>query len=184
MKMLFLHGPPASGKLTVAKAILSRVDGKLFDNHVPVDFARYLFDFGTPEFCELVDSVRDLALTRAAASSIPLLILTRCYSEPTGRLAMERFASIVEQAGGQFLPVCLSCNRDVLCARIGLPDRVARNKLSSIEGLDRYFGRSNPAPVPRANCLVIDSGALTPDAAAERLIEHFGLDTQSACRDP
>jgi len=33
MNLLFLHGAPATGKLTVAKALLGMVPGRLFDNH-------------------------------------------------------------------------------------------------------------------------------------------------------
>jgi hypothetical protein len=46
MKLLFLHGAPAAGKLTVAKAVLQLVPGRLFDNHASIDLARTLFDFG------------------------------------------------------------------------------------------------------------------------------------------
>ena len=37
MKLLFLHGSPATGKLTVAKALLGIVPGRLFDNHAGID---------------------------------------------------------------------------------------------------------------------------------------------------
>ena len=46
MKLLFLHGAPATGKLTVAKALLGMVPGRLFDNHAAIDLARTIFDFG------------------------------------------------------------------------------------------------------------------------------------------
>jgi hypothetical protein len=50
MKLVFLHGSPAVGKLTVAKALLRMVLGRLFDNHAAVDLARTVFDFGAPGF--------------------------------------------------------------------------------------------------------------------------------------
>ena len=58
MKLLLLHGAPAAGKLTVAKALLGMVPGRLFDNHVAIDLALTIFDFGAPGFWELVHSVR------------------------------------------------------------------------------------------------------------------------------
>ena len=39
MKLLFLHGAPAAGKLTVAKALLRLVPGRLMDNHAAIDLA-------------------------------------------------------------------------------------------------------------------------------------------------
>jgi hypothetical protein len=38
MKLVFLHGSPAVGKLTVAKALLRMVSGRLFDNHAAIDW--------------------------------------------------------------------------------------------------------------------------------------------------
>ena len=55
MKLIFLHGEPASGKLTVARALLRLVPGRLMENHAAIDFARTLFDFGAPGFWELVE---------------------------------------------------------------------------------------------------------------------------------
>jgi tRNA uridine 5-carbamoylmethylation protein Kti12 len=42
MKLLFLHGAPAVGKLTVAKALLRIVPGRLMDNHAAIDGAHDL----------------------------------------------------------------------------------------------------------------------------------------------
>jgi hypothetical protein len=53
MKLIFIHGAPASRKLTVARALLRAVPGRLFDNHAPIDLARTVFDFGAPGFWSL-----------------------------------------------------------------------------------------------------------------------------------
>ena len=55
MKLVFIHGAPAAGKLTTAR-LLDRVGGRLFDNHAAIDVARTVFEFGTPEFWELVQA--------------------------------------------------------------------------------------------------------------------------------
>jgi hypothetical protein len=31
------------------------------------------------------------------------------------------------------------------------------------------------SPVPRSNCLMLDTGTLSADAAAQEIIRHFGL---------
>ena len=33
MRLVFLHGAPATGKLTVARALLSLLPGRLLENH-------------------------------------------------------------------------------------------------------------------------------------------------------
>ena len=70
MKLLFLHGSPATGKLTVAKALLQTVQGRLFDNHAAIDLARTIFEFGAPGFWELVHSVRYAAFDTAAEQRV------------------------------------------------------------------------------------------------------------------
>jgi hypothetical protein len=78
MKLVFLHGSPAVGKLTVAKALLRMVSGRLFDNHAAIDLARTVFDFGAPGFWELVHSVRYSAIDAAAEHGVSLVVTTFC----------------------------------------------------------------------------------------------------------
>ena len=85
MKLLFLHGAPAAGKLTVAKALLRMVPGRLMDNHAVIDLALTVFDFGAPGFWQLVHDVRHSALDAAAEHGVPLLVTTFCYTEPEDR---------------------------------------------------------------------------------------------------
>src|SRR6202048_451642 len=85
MKLVFLHGSPATGKLTVAKALLRMAAGRLFDNHAAIDLARTMFEFGAPGFWELVHSVRCSALDAAAAHDVSLVATTFCYAEPDDR---------------------------------------------------------------------------------------------------
>ena len=80
MKLIFLHGAPATGKLTVAKALLRTVPGRLFDNHAAIDVARTVFDFGAPGFWELVHTVRCSVLDAAAQQRVPLVVMTYCYA--------------------------------------------------------------------------------------------------------
>ena len=50
MKLIFIFGMPASGKLTVAKE-LSRLTGyKVFHNHLAVDLLLSVFEFDSRPF--------------------------------------------------------------------------------------------------------------------------------------
>jgi hypothetical protein len=70
MKLLFIHGAPAARKLTTARALLHRVNGRLFDNHAAIDVDRTVFDFGAPGFWELVQVIR-MSVLDAAAERVP-----------------------------------------------------------------------------------------------------------------
>jgi hypothetical protein len=176
MKLLFLHGAPAAGKLTVAKALLRRVPGRLFDNHASIDLARTIFDFGAPGFWELVHTVRYAALDAAAANGVPLVVTTFCYAEPDDRPQFETFEAIMQRNGGQLLPVFLHCSRDEALQRVGNADRVERRKMTSATSLHKFLDDNNFTPVPRADCLTLDTELRSAEATALEIVSHFALD--------
>jgi len=175
MKLLFLHGSPATGKLTVAKALLRMVPGRLMDNHAAIDFARTIFDFGAPGFWELVHDVRYSALDAAAAHGVSLLVTTFCYAEPDDRVQFGKFEEIVQRHGGELLPVFLHCSREEAMRRIGNPDRVERRKMASAEGLASYLDSYDFTAVPRPDCLTLDTGKAPAELIAQNIVDHFGL---------
>ena len=173
MKLVFLHGSPATGKLTVAKALLLTVAGRLFDNHAAIDLARTVFEFGAPGFWELVHSVRCSALDAAAAHGVSLVVTTFCYAEPDDRPQYEEFEEIMH--GGELLPVFLHCSREETVRRVGNPDRVERRKMTSAESLIRELDSYRFSPAPRADCLKLDTETQSAETTAGEIIRHFGL---------
>ena len=176
MKLLFLHGAPAAGKLTVAKALLRLMPGRLFDNHASIDLARTMFDFGAPGFWELVHTVRYAALDAAAAKGVGLVAMTFCYAEPDDRPQFEKFEAIMHRNGGELLPVFLHCSRHEALQRVGNPDRVERRKMTSAASLSQFLDDNNFTAVPRADCLTLDTELRSAEATALQIIGHFRLD--------
>ena len=175
MKLLFLHGAPAAGKLTVAKALLQLVPGRLFDNHAAIDLARTLFDFGAPGFWELVHATRYSALDIAAEHGVALVVTTFCYAEPLDLPQFEKFEEIMLRHGGELLPVFLHCSREEATRRVGNPDRVERRKITSPAYLLKELDAYKFTAVPRPNCLTLDTGVRPAEATAQEIIGHFAL---------
>jgi chloramphenicol 3-O-phosphotransferase len=175
MKLVFLHGAPATGKLSVAKALLGIVPGRLFDNHTAIDFARTIFDFGAPGFWELVHTVRYSAMDAAAEHGVALVVTTFCYVEPDDRVQFENFEETMQRHGGELLPVFLHCSREEAARRVGNPDRVERRKMTSAESLNRYLDDYKFSPVPRPDCLKLDTEVKSAEVTAQEIISHFGL---------
>ncbi len=66
MRLVFIYGPPAVGKLTVARE-LGRLTGlAVFDNHLSIDAVRPVFDFDSPHMPGLVAKIRHLVIGEAA----------------------------------------------------------------------------------------------------------------------
>jgi len=175
MNLLFLHGAPAAGKLTVAKALLRLAPGRLFDNHAAIDLARTIFDFGAPGFWELVHSVRYAALDAAASNGVALVVATFCYAEPDDRPQLEKFDEILRRHDGKLLPVFLRCSREEALRRVGNPDRVERRKMTSAPSLSQFLDDNNFTPVPRDDCLILDTDTRPAEASAQGIVNHFGL---------
>ena len=53
MNLVFIHGRPATGKLTIARKLVTLTGYQLYHNHIAVDEAFQLHAFGTPGFIEL-----------------------------------------------------------------------------------------------------------------------------------
>jgi hypothetical protein len=176
MMLLFLHGAPAVGKLTVAKALLRIIPGRLTDNHAAIDLALTIFDFGAPGFWELVHDVRCSAIDAAAEHGVPLLVTTFCYAEPDDREQFRQIEEIVQRHGGELLLVFLHCSREEALRRVGNPDRVERRKIISGEHLIRELDRYDLTAVPRPDCLKLDTGTNAAEVTAQRIVRHFGLD--------
>ena len=174
MKLVFLHGAPAAGKLTIANALLRIVPGRLHDNHAAIDLARTVFDFSAPGFWELVKAVRCSTFEAAASHGLPLLVTTFCYIEPDDRSALEAFDEILRRHGGELLPVFLYCSREEAVRRVGNADRVERRKMTSPESLVRALETKTFSPVPRP-CLKLDTGLTSAETNALQIARHFGL---------
>ena len=175
MKLLFLHGSPATGKLTVAKALLGIVPGRLFDNHAGIDLARTIFEFDAPGFWDLVHTVRYAALDAAAAHGVPLVVMTFCYAEPDDRPQFEQFEEIMQRHGGDLLPVFLHCSYAEAARRVGNPDRVERRKMASAASLAEFLDQNNFTSLPRPDCLKLDTEVRPAAATAQEIVRHFGL---------
>src|SRR4051812_39654934 len=129
MQVIFIHGPAASGKHTVGSEV-SRLTGlPLFHNHLAVDAALSLFDFGTPGFKNVRAAVWRAAFQEAARSSHSFIFTFHPEASVEPQLIAELVGS-VESSGGQVIFVELRCSREVVLGRLGNPSRGKFRKLT------------------------------------------------------
>src|SRR5437773_10424314 len=82
MKLVFIYGPPACGKLTVATELAKLTGFRLFHNHVSIQFVQSLFEFGTRPFWRLTDKYRTEMMEEAAKEGVDT-IFTFVYGKTT-----------------------------------------------------------------------------------------------------
>jgi chloramphenicol 3-O-phosphotransferase len=170
--LLFLHGPPASGKLTVARELETLTGFRLFHNHLAVDLLESVFEFGSPPFVDLREQLW-LSVFRQAARTQVSLIFTFAPERTVRPEFPDAALSAVRSEGGRVLFAALRCSESELERRLSDPSRSAFGKLRSVEQY-RELRNSGAFEYPRLRAdIELDTGALSPREAAQRI--HAGL---------
>ena len=73
MNLVFIYGPPGVGKLTVAQELARETGYKVFHNHVSIDCAEAVFDFGTKPFGSVIGKIRLAVFEEAAREGVSLV---------------------------------------------------------------------------------------------------------------
>jgi len=173
MKLIFLYGPAASGKLTIARELAILTGFALFHNHLVVDAVAAVFPFGSERFVKLREQFW-LAMFREAAGAGHSLIFTFAPEASVAPDFPDRARQTVEAAGGEIIFVRLTLSRDEQERRIGNPDRAAFGKLRSLDLLRELRDQftASEAEMPRA-AFTLDTGATKPIAASRLIADRF-----------
>ena len=174
MEVIFIHGPAASGKHTIASQ-LSRLTGlPLFHNHLAVDAGLSLFEFGTQGFKNVRAAVWRAAFQEAALSNRSFIFTFHPEASVEPLLISELVESI-QSVGGNVVFVELQCAPEVVLQRLGSPGRIHFRKLTDphlYRVLEEQGAFAFP-PLPKP-LLRIDTSELPPQEAAEKIAKAIG----------
>lgn len=173
MRLIFLYGQVASGKLTIARALADRTGHALFHNHLVVDAVGAVFPFGSAPFIALREAFW-LRMFEAAAREGRSLIFTFAPESTMAADFPQRAADIVRTAGGAVTFVALTVDPGIQSKRIANDDRAAFGKLRSPDMLQQLRADFDAAmaAMPSAD-LVIDTGLTAPQDAAALIQNHL-----------
>jgi adenylate kinase len=177
MKLIFLHGMPGVGKLTVAREFASLTGYKLFHNHLTVDLVSSVFEFGTTPFVELREKIWLEVFSEAANSDLEGMIFTFAFETTVREGFVESVRTTIGSRGGEVFFVKLTCSPEELEKRITSDSRSRFGKLTSLE----QFRELNDAgafidPGVTPDQLVLDTTHLSPDKAASKIVSELKLD--------
>jgi chloramphenicol 3-O-phosphotransferase len=174
--LVFLHGPPACGKLTIAREVCALTGFALFHNHLVVDLLLSVFPFGSPEFVRhreriWLDLIGD-ALERGTS-----LVFTFNPERSVESGFPGRLRDRVARAGGVHRTVEVRCSENAIEARIEAASRKDHVKLSSLASY-RELKRDGAFAYPAIESeLVVDSTIASPHESARRIVGALSLPT-------
>lgn len=171
-----LYGPPAVGKLTVARTLAARTEFRILHNHLFINLSHTLFDPGTEASRAFARQLRDVSLDAARREKVVGVILTFVYARDRD----DYILGLCDRAEAQGDDVCLvhlTCETGVLEARVAEPSRSTFNKLTTVAGLRGKLAELNEpfGAVHGRESLSLRTDELTPDEVAEKIEHHFSL---------
>ncbi len=176
MHLLFLHGPAAAGKYTVAKELAALTGFELYHNHLIVDEVLKVHAFGTPGFISERDHRWREFFTQFPGSGRANIIFTFNPENTVPQAFIDWLFAEPVRRGVKFISVEITADETTIESRIASQQRQQFKKLTDV-ALYRQLRDSGvfATPlIPRTD-LRIDSGKLAPAEAAGRIAAHFRL---------
>ena len=175
MKMIFLYGPPAVGKLTVAKELSKLTGYKLFHNHLTVDLVSSLYEWGSPKYWTYLRSIREQLLANLAKDNVDI-IFTYVYAAGEDEEVMERMFKKVEENRGEVLLVQLTTSVEKLKERIVAEDRRQFKKMHKTESLESWISQYRLFEAyPNRQNLIVDNSNMKPTEVANLIVTKYNL---------
>jgi hypothetical protein len=176
MHLLTLFGPPAVGKLTVAKLVCANSGYKLFHNHLTTDLALSLFEYGADEFFPLMADLRIRCFEAAARGGTRGLVFTCAFAFPEAEQFVVRMVDTMSVCGARCDFVRLICSDAELSKRVTSDERRQSRKISNLDRLSDTIDRYDIHNALRSReCFTIDTTELPPDLSSQRILEHFKM---------
>ena len=175
MKLIFIWGGAASGKLTIGRELARLTGLPLFHNHLVVDALLERLPFGDPEFIRLREAMW-MAGFETAATSGQSMIFTFAPEGTVDESFPQRVVDLVNSLGGEVRFARLVISPEEQERRIANDSRKEFRKLVSLDLLRelRASFLEAEAAMPAAD-VVIDTELASPPVAAQQIAEALGL---------
>ncbi len=180
MKLVFLYGPPASGKLTIAKE-LSRITGyHVFHNHLVANLSSELFPLGTRAYSDLAQKLKLDVLDALIKNKVAGIIMTFTYGVETYKgegdaKFVNKIKLILQRNKSQFYPVKLELSEQDLKRRISNPDRKKNKKLTNFQiylAIRAKYDLNKSIP---GKSFIVNTGNLSAKQSAQLIRKHYKL---------
>jgi hypothetical protein len=196
MPIIHLNGFPGTGKLTIARKLVEKLNreyeqqdpsqsanhtrAKLVHNHLLIDPAGAVLERSQPGYNELRTAIRQAVFTTLINESSTyetIYVFTDWQSgNAVGSGVCEEYLAMAKARGSQFIPILVSCDEQENVRRIQGVSRAISDKLTDSELLVQWRQEVDPPPVYLFRDIEarkeLDVSSLSPEQAADAIWEH------------
>lgn len=183
--LILICGPQAVGKMTVGESLRDKLKYNFMMNHDSIEVSDKIFGFNTSAQREFNAVFREKAFEIAVKNNVDMIFTYVCaFDVPEERKYLIGLAELFESNGGNFYFVELSADLDTRLERNETPHRLEKkvskrdlewSRGNLLRDAERYKLNSADGEKWFENHIKIDNTDLDPDAAADIIIESFGL---------
>ncbi len=171
--IIVLNAYPGTGKLTVGRALIKLISGKMLDIHTVYNLAFALTEFKSPEFIHTTEQVEAIGhdLIRAMPADVPVVLTTvlnedHIHSDHWGAAEWQRLCALGKDRP-PFCVVTLWCDLEENKRRIQSEDRGAMHKPRDPAYAEKNHSKAVPMATQGADFVFnLDTTALSADEAA------------------
>lgn len=180
--VVFIYGPIAVGKLTIAKILSKKLGYRLTHNHHINDFVVEVFDRDSYVAHAMKDQLRYMLIENMAKAGMSFIV-THAYSHnfvSKAGLSDPKYLKTIEKKltklGIKFCPVHLKANKVELLNRVNKVSRKEFKKLTNKKIMEQQLSKFDWKTSPELkNNLIIDNTNISPQKVANIIIKHFKL---------
>src|SRR5262245_4720067 len=167
-QIIHINGWPGCGKLTIARLLAERLDGKLLDNHTLLNPAEALFERTDPLHASLRREVRASVLGHAArlAPGVRLILTDALADDAADHKFFDDYRTLAAKRAAHLVAVVLDCERDENVRRLTAAGRAESNKLTNPDFLDHLRATYTLLRPQGVDLIEIDVSALSAEEAA------------------
>ncbi|MBP3541367.1 MAG: AAA family ATPase [Clostridia bacterium] len=181
MKLVFIMGDAASGKMTVGQELCKRTGLRLHHNHMTIEPVLEIFGYFHGQ---AISRIREVIFQEFAATDLPGMVFTymMAFDLPSEWEALEKIKDIFRPYNTEFYYVELDAPLEVRLQRNRTENRlkhkaskrdIETSDMRLIQDAEKYRCISYEGEVPFDNYLRIDNSQITAAQAAEMILERF-----------
>jgi hypothetical protein len=186
MKLIWIIGPQAVGKMTVGEELTKITKLKLFHNHMTIDLVINFFDFGSEAAKRLISLFREEIFHEVAKSDLEGLIFTFVWAfDLDSELEyIDKICKIFEDKGGTCYFIELEADLKERIKRNKTENRlnkkpskrnIKRSEKDLLETMEQYRLNSFEGEIKKENYIKINNTNLLPEEVAKIIKDKFNL---------